>query len=256
MDNNNTRRQLDRITDAGLFERLATAVLRELDPRCRHLAHVGVNAEGRTVKSPSDAIVYISDEGSLRMVAVHHTTRQRGDLRRKWLTDPDSDFQKTLDAFHEQRNRIAELRATLIVTTNREPREDLVHDIRAAGYEAGMDIAIYTGSVIAHFLDAEPRGQWLRRKYLGVAQIQLSGELLRELSVKSIEEGLPDAESWVQRDFDEQLTNHSRACQVHRRRVRHGQDSRMSEVSGRPYRRRRIRARGDGRGVGSVAHAR
>ena len=184
-------------------------VLRELDPRCRHLVHVGVNADGRTVKSPSDAIGYVSDEGSLRMVAVHHTTRQRGDLRRKWLADSDSDFHKTLDVFHKQRDRIAELRATLIVTTNREPQEDLVHDIQAAGHEAGMDIEIYTGSGIAHFLDAEPRGQWLRRKYLGVAQSQLSGKLLRELSVKSIEERLPDAESWVQRDFDEQLANHS-----------------------------------------------
>ena len=211
MDNNNTRRRLDEITDAGLFEKLATAVLREQDPRCRHLAHVGVNAEGRTVKSPSDAIVYISDEGQSRMMVVHHTTCQRRGLRRKWLADPQSDFEKTLQAFRNQRKRIVDLRATLILTTNREPQEDLVHEIQAAGHEAGMDIEIYTGSDIAHFLDAEPRGQWLRRKYLGVAQTQLSGKLLYKLSVKSIEEGLPDTESWVQRDFDEQLADHSRA---------------------------------------------
>ena len=209
MDHSDTRRQLDRITDAGLFEELATAVLRERDPRCRRLAHVGVNAEGRTVKSPSDAIVYCSDDGSLRMVAVHHTTCRRDRLRSKWLTDPDSDFQKTLCLFHDQRSRIAELRATLIVTTNREPPEDLVHDIQVAGHEAGIDIGVYTGSAIAHFLDAEPRGHLLREKYLGIAQTQLSGELLRELSVKSIEERLPDAESWIPRDFDEQLAGHS-----------------------------------------------
>ena len=32
MDKTDTRRRLDRITDPGLFEELATAVLRELDP--------------------------------------------------------------------------------------------------------------------------------------------------------------------------------------------------------------------------------
>ena len=210
MDRNDTRRRLDQITDAGLFEELATAVLREQDPRCRRLVHVGVNAEGKTVKSPSDAIGYFSDDGSLRMVAVHHTTCRRDGLRSKWLTDSDSDFQKTLCLFQDQRSRIAELQATLIVTTNREPREDLVHDIQVAGHEAGIDIEVYTGSAIAHFLDAAPRGQWLRQKYLGVAQTQLSGELLRELCVKSVEERLPDSGSWIPRDFDEQLASHSR----------------------------------------------
>ena len=210
MDHSDTRRRLDRITDAGSFEELATAVLRERDPRCRRLAHVGVNAAGRTVNSPSDAIGYFSDDGSLRLMAVHHTTCKRDGLRSKWLTDTDSDFQKTLCVFHDQRARIAELRATLILTTNREPREDLVHDIQVAGHEAGIDIEVYTRSDIAHFLDAEPRGQWLRQKYLGVAQTQLSRELLHELSAKSIEDRLPDAGRWIQRDFDERLASHSR----------------------------------------------
>ena len=209
MEYNDTRWRLDRITDAGLFERLATAVLREQDPRCRHLAHVGVNAEGRTVKSLSDAVVYISDKGSRRMVAVHHTTCQRDQLRRKWLSKPHGDLPKTLRVLHEQENRIPGLQATLILTTNREPQEKLVHDIQAAGHKAGIDVEIYTGSVIAHFLDSEPRGQWFRQKFLDVAQTQLSGELLHELSVKSIEEGLPDTEWWVQRDFDEQLVSQS-----------------------------------------------
>ena len=74
MDGNDTRRLLDQITDEGLFEELATAVLRKQDPRCRRLAHVGVNVSGRTVKSRLDGVEYISDQGSLRLMAVHHTT--------------------------------------------------------------------------------------------------------------------------------------------------------------------------------------
>ena len=204
-----TRQELERITDAGLFEALATDVLRMQDPRCRDLLHVGVNTEGRTVKSPSDAIAYISGEDSRRMVAVHHTTCRRQDLRSKWLTGGNSDIQKTLRVFQEQRSQIPELRATLIVTTNREPPEDLIHEVQAEGYRAGLDVEIYTNSRIAHFLDTEPRGQWLRQKYLNVSQTQLSVELMRELSAKSIEVELPGADSWVMRSIDEELAGHS-----------------------------------------------
>ena len=71
-DKNDTRQRLAQITDAGHFEKLATAVLREEDAHCRRLAHVGVNVEGKTVKSPVDGIVYTSVDGQLHMLAVHH----------------------------------------------------------------------------------------------------------------------------------------------------------------------------------------
>ncbi|MCY3809561.1 MAG: ATP-binding protein [Gemmatimonadetes bacterium] len=206
MDRTDTRQRLDRITDPGLFEELATAALRELDHRCRLLAHVGTNPEGRTVASSLDGITYFSDEGVRRMVAVHHTIQR--DLRLKWMND-DGDVPKTIDVFRRKKNQIPELRATLILTTNREPREELVHEVEAAGYQAGIDIEIYPGSVIAHFLDTEPKGQWLRQKYLGLSQTTLSEELLRKLSVQSIDEEPPNAEAWVSRAVDEQLTIHS-----------------------------------------------
>ena len=208
--NKDTRQLLNEVTDAGLFERLATALLRELDPRCRRLVHVGVNAEGKTVTSPSDAVGYVRDDDSLRMVVAHHTTCRRNDLPRKWLDDSDSDFEKTRRVVDEQRNRIGGLQATLIVTTNREPAEGLINDIYAAGHDADIDVEVYTASIIAHFLDTHPKGQWIRRKYLGVTQMLLSEELLRELSQECIDAvGLTDAESWIQRDFNKQLAIHA-----------------------------------------------
>ena len=211
MNDSDTRRRLEQIADAGLFEALATAVLREQDARCLRLVHVGVNADGKTVRSPTDAIGYVQEDGLLRMMAVHHTTCRREKLERKWLTDADSDFLKTLIVFKQQRERIPDLRATLILTTNREPPEQLVHRIYAKGSQVGVEIAIYTGSFIAHFLDVERKGQWLRRKFLGVVQSHLSEELLRELCVKSIATvPLPDAESWIERDIDRELATHSR----------------------------------------------
>jgi hypothetical protein len=51
-----TVKLLSEMSDEGLFERLATAVLREADPRYSALVHPGVNADGKTVKSPLDGI--------------------------------------------------------------------------------------------------------------------------------------------------------------------------------------------------------
>ena len=74
MDDNDTRRRLSTITDPGHFEKLATAVLREADEHYRRFAHVGVNEQGKTVRSAVDAIAYASIDGRRHMLAVHHTT--------------------------------------------------------------------------------------------------------------------------------------------------------------------------------------
>ena len=55
MAQENTDRKLADMTDEGAFERLAMAVLRRSDDRLRPLGHPGVNADGKTIKSPVDA---------------------------------------------------------------------------------------------------------------------------------------------------------------------------------------------------------
>jgi hypothetical protein len=48
MDHSQTTRVLAHITDAGQFERLATAVLRQANPMLySNLTHPGMNAEGK-----------------------------------------------------------------------------------------------------------------------------------------------------------------------------------------------------------------
>ena len=209
MDQHDTRQLLTQITDAGHFETLATAVLREKEDLCRRIAHVGVNAEGETVKSPVDGIVYTSTDGQRHMLAVHHTTCGRGELRRKWLSEPDGDLPKTLVELRAQREKTAELGATLILTTNKEPAVDLIHDVEAASREAGIEIKIWAGSALAHFLDFDPKGQWIRKTFLGVDPTHLSEESLRDLSAGSVGSAMlvDDPETWVDRDVDEKLTN-------------------------------------------------
>jgi hypothetical protein len=51
MDTNTTKR-LAEMTDERMFERLATAVLREADAKYAALTDPGVNADGKTVRAP------------------------------------------------------------------------------------------------------------------------------------------------------------------------------------------------------------
>ena len=204
---NDTRQRLAEITDAGRFEELATAILREVDEQCRRVAHVGVNVEGKTIKSPVDGIVYISAAGERHMLAVHHTTSRKEALRGKWLSDPDSDLQKTLRELTAQRETIPDLGATLILTTNNEPGVQLLHDVEKAGREAGIEIKIWSGSALAHFLDLDPQGQWIRKTFLGVEPSRLSKELLGALSARSVDVALlpDDPKQWVEREVDVKL---------------------------------------------------
>jgi hypothetical protein len=85
---------LEEITDRGLFEELATAVLRRTIPEARTLIHLGVNAHSRTVRSPVDGIA--PGDGSTGLLLVSHATTAARDLRTKWLQHPEGDVAKAL----------------------------------------------------------------------------------------------------------------------------------------------------------------
>ncbi len=49
-----TAEALDGITDESAFELLAVRALRELEPECHSLVHLGMNLQGKTIRSPLD----------------------------------------------------------------------------------------------------------------------------------------------------------------------------------------------------------
>jgi hypothetical protein len=162
-----TIRNLSEMTDEAAFERLATAILREARPEYASLLHPGVNPEDKTVKSPVDGIGFVLGAKPSHMIAAHHTTCTRDGLRKKWLHNPNSvarrkggrptapagDLIKTAEIVNAERTRDATLRATLILTTNQEPPDDLVRDTQAEGKARGLDIDIWSVSRLAHELD-------------------------------------------------------------------------------------------------------
>ncbi|OGP68686.1 MAG: hypothetical protein A2W27_05645 [Deltaproteobacteria bacterium RBG_16_44_11] len=222
MDTEKTIQALAAITDEGLFERLAMAVLREADPKYRSLAHPGVNAAGKTVKSPVDGICFIPGADPRHMIAVHHTITVRNDLEKKWLHDPSTvkprkgshptapagDLIKTAALVAKERTRTQNLRATLVLTTNEEPDEALVRTVEAAGRDHGLEIDLWSRSRLSHFLDNQITGQWIRSQYLGIEQELLSVELLHELSNRSLEINRPpdNPNAWITRSLDTELT--------------------------------------------------
>ena len=223
----NTTQALAAITDEGLFERLATAILREANPIYHALTHRGVNASGKTVKSPLDGICFVAGSVPPHMLAAHHTTTVAGDLRKKWLHDPSTvkprkgnkptapagDVIKTAQLVAEERTRTSNLRVTLVLTTSEEPDEALVRDVEAAGRTYGLDIDLWARSRLVHVLDTHPTGQWLRHSFLGIEQQLLSPDLLMKLSALSLDiHSLPDrSDAWITRRLDDDLNTRLRS---------------------------------------------
>jgi hypothetical protein len=221
MSAHHTSEAIAAMTDEGLFERLATAVLRTANPAYESLVHPGVNAAGKTVKSPLDGITYVSGASPPHLVAAHHTTTALEGLERKWLHDPSKvkrrvssrhsglpgDLIKSAQIIAEERARTPNLVATLVLTTNQEPGDALVRTVEAEARSRGIRLDLWSRSRLAHFLDNVPSGQWLRYSLLGIAQEQLSAELLRALSLKSLSVSHPldDSAAWIVRRMDSDL---------------------------------------------------
>ncbi len=199
-NHNDTTRILSQIPDEGLFERIATAVLRKAKPALYgNLVHTGMNANNKTVKSPLDGISFVPGANPPHMICAHHTTDKN--LDKKWLHDPKTvkpkkgkkptappgDLIKTIQIAEEERKRTPDLQITLALTTNIEPNDELIRNVTAEGRKHGVEVDIWSNSLIANFLDNDPHGQWIRCKLLKIDQELLSKKLLHELSRLSID---------------------------------------------------------------------
>lgn len=221
MNTPRTRRALESLTDPGLFEELATAILREEHPDCRSLSHTGTNSDGKTVTSPLDGICFERSNDAPHMVVVHHSTAARSELKRKWLNDPENqepdastrrpkevgDLVKVARIAKAEREERPDLRVTLILTTNREPQDPLIREVGSVADRHGIEADIWSGSRLCHFLDNDPTGQWLRRTYLGIEQEVLSEQLFRDLAKENQKHNHPHgrASDWIAREIDREL---------------------------------------------------
>ncbi|MGC5889017.1 hypothetical protein [Enterobacter roggenkampii] len=193
----NTIRQLAAITDAALFERIATSVLRSADSKLySNLSHQGVNTDGKTIKAPLDNVGWISRvNGENMLVAAAHTTSSRDDLAGKWLHDPSTviprkkggkptqpqgDLVKAIEEINQLRKTYPKLNATLALTCNREEPADVRIKAQTLADAANITLDIWSVSRLAQYLDTTADGQSIRHEYLGTPVTLLSkAELIR-----------------------------------------------------------------------------
>lgn len=163
------------MTDAGVFERLATAVLRRASPAYAALVHSGVNADGRPVPAPVDGF---SLGGTTKpSVFVAHTTTKLSELHGKWLNPVSGDIVKA----KAEASAAGVGGGTLVLTLNREPPIALVTQAEAACASAGLTLDLWCQSRLADFLDDDAEGQWIRRRFFGEPADRLSFSSLQSI---------------------------------------------------------------------------
>ena len=202
-----TRERLSDITDEGLFERLAAGVLRIAEPVFRGIVETGTNVRGQTIADPADGILYTMTHDERLAIIVHHTITRKASLRSKWLDSTDGDVAKAIRLFESASARVGEHKRILILTCSVEPDSALVTDIEAVAAAHELTIQLWPGSRLAHVLDVNPDGQWLRHQYLGMSQQRLSSDLLRKIATQTIEDARPfgDPAEYVPRNLSVQL---------------------------------------------------
>jgi len=203
-----TREKLSNITDEGLFERLAAGVLRIAEPVFHGIVETGTNVRGQTIADPADGILYtMAHDGERLAIIAHHTITRKASLRSKWLDPTDGDVAKAIRLFESASARVGEHNRILILTCSVEPDSALVTDIEAVAANHELTIQLWPGSRLAHVLDVNPDGQWLRHQYLGMPQQRLSSDLLRKIATQTIEDARPlgDPAEYIPRKLSEQL---------------------------------------------------
>lgn len=200
----NTIATLAAIADAGLFERIATAVLRASRPTVYgNVSHQGVNTDGKTVRASLDNVGWVrTPEGSM-LVGAAHTTCARDDLGGKWLhdpanvrprkkggtpTQPEGDLVKAIKEISKLREEHPGLRATLALTSNREEPAEVRIKAEALAGQNNIVLDVWSVSRIANFLDTNADGQAIRHEYLGSPVTRLSVPELMRIGRQSVDQ--------------------------------------------------------------------
>jgi hypothetical protein len=210
--NTQTTESLAAITDPGVFERLFIAVLREENPEeYGALFHTGITPKGKTQKAPLDGIYFSNNT----MIAVQCTITASKSLDNKLFSKSKKapgDIIKTSEIYNQEKKKNPKLQCRLILAFNTEPSNDTASKICEFAQNYNIQIDAWGLSSIAHFLDYDTTGQYIRYKFLGIPQELLSPELLNELSSASLRElHIPSSPAfWITRSIDVRLrdSNH------------------------------------------------
>lgn len=193
-----TANAIETMSDAGAFEVLAMRVLRQTDGDYARIEHLGVNANGKTVKNPIDGFCRVPGRNPSRYVMAAFSTDAVDKIERKLIFDhmqssgtkytdaDDGDLVKAARAASVIRDQDEDAEFIFTFCTNKQPNAEVMQAGYAKGKAIGIEVRFLARSSIRDHLDTTPDGQWLRREHLGIAADTLSIPLLRELALKSV----------------------------------------------------------------------
>jgi len=183
-----TKRALEEI-QSTTFEDLATEVLALAESNYAAIIQLGLNSQGKSVKSPVDGFAIVPGSSPPHYIMVQHTTTALNKLERKWLWESgrkkkgkdEGDIPKSIRLAGPIRRDNPDATFTLVLTTNRSPDPTLFVTTEAVCRRNDVKLDLWDNSRLARFLDNNPDGQYVRGKHLSITQDRLSASLLRDL---------------------------------------------------------------------------
>lgn len=198
-----TAEKLEEIADTARFEIIAVRALRESKPGCAGIIHLGINAQGKTIRGPVDGFWLVPGSSPPHYIFAACATTARDKLEQKWLAigSPRSKKKKRGTSNQETGDLIkaAEEAASLrpvdstarfgvYLCTNRRLDNQLMQKVYATAKRLDVEVDFLEQSQLIQFLDSNPVGQWLRQEYLGIKADLLSRPLLEIISRSSLQE--------------------------------------------------------------------
>ena len=183
-DHLRTAQALQRITDRGKFELLVADVLWVAEPRYRSLLSTGVNAQGEPVRGVVDGVARVPGAVPPQLLMLATTTINPGRLSGKFAED----LRKAAELATRLRKTTGDASFTLILATNECLSVKLFERIHELAAAEKIDLDLWDQGRLARFLDLDPRGQWIRRHFLGIKASMLSPKLVQSLSTSSLGE--------------------------------------------------------------------
>lgn len=194
-----TEEALEGLTDPGRFEILAIRVLRNLHPECQSLAHIGVNAGGKTIPNPVDAFALVPGSRPPRYIFAAFTLAGRKALRLKWLYEPVTSPKGTarnreVGDLVKAGREAARLRLVapdaefaVYLCTNRRLDQALMDAVYRTARTQSIQVVFLELSRLRDYLDGAS-GQALREDFLAIAAREVSRDLILKLSQNSLQE--------------------------------------------------------------------
>jgi len=212
-----TAETIEGITDTGVFETLSVRVLREVDPDCQAIIHLGINAAGKPIPGPIDGFAQVPNSHPRRYVTAAFTTISRYKLGQKWLGSRSPSPSSGRKRKQNRRNRAtpkitesgdlikaaekaAAIRATdpdshciVMLCSNKRLDEKLILRVLAKAKKLNVEVRFLEQTRLRDFLDTKPEGQWLRREHLGIQVEQVSTSLLKHAAKTNLIEHFASA---------------------------------------------------------------